>query len=79
MTCRINREDRKGFIYRPVGTGFTLAAALQQRGWKLRCEQWNDEEDLLRIDVPGDRADVELVADIEAAFPDEDFELSMDG
>lgn len=78
MPVTLTREERKAYIYRPVGTGFRLAAALQERGWTVPlCTQWNNKDDLLNVRIPKDKTDEMLVADINAAFPDEDFNVEV--
>lgn len=77
MSVTINREKREAYVYRPVGTGFKLAAGLTERGWTLTCQKWNPESDLLHINVPAAKADEDLAKDIEAILPDEDVELSI--
>lgn len=77
MAVKIEREPRKGYVYRPVGTGFKLAAGLTERGWALTCERWNPESDLLQIEMPAERSDEDLARDIEVVLPDEDVELGI--
>ena len=79
MAVTIEREERRATIYRPVGSGFRLAAALQEKGWEVpQCEKWNSEEDLLSVRIPKTKTDADLAADIEAAFPDENFEVGIE-
>lgn len=79
MTVTVTRGDRKAYIYRPVGDGFRLAAALQARGWSVpMCQQWNSKQDLMYVRIPSDKTDADLVADIDASFPDEDFDVEIE-
>lgn len=79
MAVTITRGERKAYIYRPVGSGFRLAAALQAKGWEIpMCQQWNDKDDLLFVRIPKTKTDADLAADIETAFPDEDFQVETE-
>ena len=79
MTVTIHRGERQASTYLPVTRGYRFAAALIERGWTIPlCEQWNDKDDLVHIRIPKDKTDADLVADIEAAFPEEDFEIDFE-
>lgn len=79
MTVTVNRSDREGSFYLPVGTGLLLAGHLQERGWEIPfCGKWNQEEDLVRIKIPSAKTDGDLVADLEAAIPDQDLEIDIE-
>ena len=78
MAVTINRSERHIHMYVPSGQGHRVAAGLQARGWKLRMDPWNDKDDLLRIGVRKSQTEDDFVADLEAAFPGEDFKIDIE-
>lgn len=79
MTVVVRREERQASLYQPNGREHRFAAALIEKGWVVPlCEKWNSEDALIQIRIPKDKTDAQLVADIEAAFPGEDFDMGIE-
>lgn len=77
MAVTLRREENTAYLYQPVGKGFRIAAALVEKGWDVRSEQWNSEDDLVRVKLCKDMTSDQLATDIEVSFPDEDFKIDI--